>query len=123
MYFQNSAYVPAHNRKNVRYIMNKIKDSKGTTTWNDKGEFILQVAVVKGSHMLDWLKSTTSAHKVADDRRPPGWLQFLKALAILNILLSGVPNYKLRQQIHALKQKPSRYSTPKDAPTTRPPMK
>lgn len=110
-------HVPARNRKNVSYIMNKLKDSNGAATWNDKGEFILQGAVVKGSHILDLLKSTTSAHKVADDRRPPGWLQFLKALAILNIPLSGVPNYKIRQQIHSLKHKPStRYSTPKDAP-------
>jgi hypothetical protein len=69
-------HVPARNRKNVRYIMNKIKDSKGTATWNDKGEFILQGVVVKGSHMLDLL--TTAAHKVADDRRPPGWRKFLR---------------------------------------------
>ena len=62
-------HVLARNRKNVRYIMNKIKDSKGTATWNNKGEFIYQGAVVKGSHMLDLLKSTTAAHKVADDRR------------------------------------------------------
>jgi hypothetical protein len=112
-------HVPLRNRKNVKYIMNKIKDSKGIAAWNDSGEFILQGSVVRGSHMQDLLKSTTAAHKVADDRRPPGWRQFLKALAILNIPLSGVPNHKLRQQIQALKQKPStRYSTPKDAPTT-----
>ena len=42
-------HVPTHNRKNVRYIMNKIKDSKGAATWNDKGEFIFQGTVVKGS--------------------------------------------------------------------------
>jgi hypothetical protein len=116
-------HVPVCNKKNIRYIMNKIKDSKGAATWNDKGEFIFQGAVVKGSHRMDLVKSTTAAHKVADDRRPPGWLQFLKALAILNIPLSGVPNDKLRQQIQTLKQKPSTsYSTTKDVLTTPPPF-
>ena len=73
-------HVPARNRKNVRYIMNKIKESKGTATWNGKGAFILQGSVVRGSHMLDLLKSTTAAHKVADDRRLPlpGGVSFLR---------------------------------------------
>jgi uncharacterized protein with gpF-like domain len=85
--------------KRQHYVQNKYKNKLQTTQINkqkntigwganktsaffsgSKGEFIFQGDVGKGSHMMDLHESITASHKITDDRRSPGWRQFLKAL-------------------------------------------
>lgn len=97
--------IPQRNEKNVRYILDKMSKSKDHASWSESGEFMFKGKTIPGSHMLDLVKSITAPQKIADDRRPIGWYEFLEAFADLNIPYSMVPNHGVRHTINSFKNK------------------
>ena len=53
--------LPPRDRKNARYIMQKLVGSDGG--WTSRGEFIYRGNVVKGSHMIDLFKNLSLSYK------------------------------------------------------------
>ena len=97
--------IPQRSVKNVRYILDKMSKTKDITSWTESGEFVFKGRTIPGSHMLDLVKSITAPHKIADERRPGGWHEFLEAFANLNLPYSVVPNQYVRQAINSFKTK------------------
>lgn len=108
--------VPSRSVKNSRYILDKMSKAKGLSSWNESGEFVFRGKAVQGSHMVDLLKNVTAPQNVRDDRRPPGWSEFLRAFGELNIPFSTVPNQQVRHTINSLKSKPVDLASPHDRP-------
>lgn len=53
--------LPPRDRKNARYIMQKLTDGDGG--WTTRGEFVYKGNVVKGSHMIDLFKNLSLPYK------------------------------------------------------------
>lgn len=111
--------VPSRSVKNSRYILDKMSKAKGLSSWNESGEFVFRGKVVQGSHMVDLLKNVTAPQNVRDERRPPGWSEFLHAFGELNIPFSTVPNQQVRRTINSLKSKPLEPPSPSVRPYKR----
>lgn len=102
--------IPARNRKNASFIMDKLSKSSDVASWNDKGEFIFKGVTIRGSHIMDLIKNLTAPQKISNERRPLGWFEMLKTVAGLNIPFSTIPNVGVRREISDIKKADPLYS-------------
>ena len=97
-------HMPTKCKKNAEHILDVLSKSKDRVSWSPNGEMIVHGSVVSGSNMFDLLKNVTASYRVNEDKRPIGWRQFLKQMALMNIPLTAVPNSEVRQSIELFKR-------------------
>ena len=97
-------HMPAKNKRNAEHILDVMAKTKDKVSWSPHGELIIEGSVVPGSNVYDLLKNVTSSYRTNEAKRPRGWHQFLKQMALLNIPLSVVPNTTVKQSIEVLKR-------------------
>ncbi|MGH0141891.1 UNVERIFIED_CONTAM: hypothetical protein FKN15_051274 [Acipenser sinensis] len=102
--------VPHRSKRNAEFILQAMIQNSSTTSWNDQGEFILRGNVVRGTHMVDLIKTATGVSNVTDRRAPTGWDEFLEGLACINIPNSVIPNTQTRSRVQAFKITPLKIS-------------
>ncbi|MGH0154651.1 UNVERIFIED_CONTAM: hypothetical protein FKN15_027844 [Acipenser sinensis] len=102
--------VPHRSKRNAEFILQAMIQNSSTTSWNDQGEFILRGNVVRGTHMVDLIKTATGVSNVTDRRAPAGWDEFLEGLACINIPNSVIPNTQTRSRVQAFKITPLKIS-------------
>lgn len=93
--------LPPRDRKNARYIMQKLAEGGGG--WTKRGEFVYKGNAVRGSHMIDLFKNLSLSFKSKNQTRPKGWTAFLTTLVESNIPSSSIHNRRARDQYARLK--------------------
>lgn len=93
--------LPPRDRKNARYIMQKLAEGGGG--WTKRGEFVYKGDAVRGSHMIDLFKNLSLSFKSKNQTRPKGWNAFLTTLVETNIPSSSIHNRRARDQYARLK--------------------
>lgn len=89
--------IGSRNRKNAAYILQKLRDSD-LLRWNRSGEIIVRDKLIKGSHMMDLMKTLTN-RRFHTKTIPRGWEEFLKTISELNIPITVVTNTHAREQL------------------------
>lgn len=93
----------------ARLLLNKMKQNKDVSYWDDKGAFIYRGRAVPGTSMIDLVKNVTQIHALPAKRTPKGWDLFLQALAELNMPTAVVGNAATKEVLEQLKN-PSLFS-------------
>lgn len=93
--------LPPRDRKNARYIMQKLAEGGGG--WTKRGEFVYKGDAVRGSHMIDLFKNLSLSFKSKNQTPPKGWNAFLTTLVESNIPSSSIHNRRARDQYARLK--------------------
>lgn len=67
--------LPVRGRENPKYVLRKISETGDS--WTKKGEFTYKARTVKGSHMINLVKTLTASCKMFDFSPPRGSSEFL----------------------------------------------
>ncbi|KAL3968187.1 serine protease 57 [Sarotherodon galilaeus] len=94
--------LPPRDRKNARYIMQKLAEGGGGG-WTKRGEFVYKGDAVRGSHMIDLFKNLSLSFKSKNQTQPKGWKAFLTTLVESNIPSSSIHNRRAREEYACLK--------------------
>ena len=97
-------HMPGKHKNNAQHIIDMMSKSRGVVSWTPHGEIIVDGSPVRGTHLFDLLKSVTAPYRISAERRPIGWMMFLKKIADLNIPMSLIPNTSVKQAIIAIKR-------------------
>lgn len=90
-------HVGKNYQKNASFILNKLYHSD-LLSWNTAGEVTINGELIKGSHILDLMK-TLSNRRFHTKNAPTGWSEFLETISNLNIPLTTIANTHARQQL------------------------
>lgn len=96
--------LPPRSKKNAGYILQKLQDSDGVLKWNPSGEIIIRGNPIKGSHILDLMKTLAQQQRTRDGNFPIGWEPFINIIDEVNIPLTSISNVSVRKQLQNLKE-------------------
>ena len=105
--------MPARYKSHAMMLLNKMKQNKSVSSWDDRGVFVYKGENIKGSHLMDLVKAVTQTNDLPSHRMPKGLDVFMKAMAELNIPSSVVGNLTNRQALEHLKNPTSIAETPR----------